>query len=264
MLYNLLYPLADTFGPFNLFRYLTFRSIGAFLTALVLSFIVGGTLTGWRSFSDSIYYAQRFTSGGAVAPGWPAPGIKFCNSPQERDNLRLTSDGQGGALFSWYDYRAPQGGSDIYAARVLSGGMLAPGWTSNGQLVSDPSQGNESMSDIAPDGSGGAYVAWEWGTSFGRPSRLTHRLADGSLAPGWPAFGYRVAETTAQYEPHLASDGAGGVIVAWDERGGPDRRGIIAKRYNLDGPVAARLSLVAQEETAERVILTWFGTGAEC
>jgi len=27
MFYNFLYPLADLFTPFNLFRYLTFRSI---------------------------------------------------------------------------------------------------------------------------------------------------------------------------------------------------------------------------------------------
>ena len=47
MLYNIFYPLADTFGPFNLFRYLTFRSIGAFLTALVISFIIGGALIRW-------------------------------------------------------------------------------------------------------------------------------------------------------------------------------------------------------------------------
>ncbi len=47
MLYNLLYPLADVFGPFNLFRYLTTRSIGAFLTALILSFFIGGALIRW-------------------------------------------------------------------------------------------------------------------------------------------------------------------------------------------------------------------------
>ena len=46
MLYNFA-PLADVFGPFNLFRYLTFRSIGAFLTALVLSFLIGGGLIRW-------------------------------------------------------------------------------------------------------------------------------------------------------------------------------------------------------------------------
>ena len=47
MFYNLLYPLADVFSPFNLFRYLTFRSIAAFLTALVLSFLIGGWLIRW-------------------------------------------------------------------------------------------------------------------------------------------------------------------------------------------------------------------------
>src|ERR1044072_8064587 len=47
MFYNLLDRLADIFSPFNLFRYLTFRSIAAFLTALVLSFIIGGGLIRW-------------------------------------------------------------------------------------------------------------------------------------------------------------------------------------------------------------------------
>ena len=44
MLYNLLYPLADHFAPFNLFRYLTFRTGGAVITALVLSFMFGPML----------------------------------------------------------------------------------------------------------------------------------------------------------------------------------------------------------------------------
>ena len=47
MLYNFVYPFADVFSPFNLFRYLTFRSIAAFLTALVLSFVIGGGLIRW-------------------------------------------------------------------------------------------------------------------------------------------------------------------------------------------------------------------------
>lgn len=47
MIYNFLYPLADFFSPLNLFRYLTFRSIAAFLTALVISFLIGGSLIRW-------------------------------------------------------------------------------------------------------------------------------------------------------------------------------------------------------------------------
>ena len=41
MLYNLLFPLADEFGPFNLFRYITLRTGGAIVTALFVSFVLG-------------------------------------------------------------------------------------------------------------------------------------------------------------------------------------------------------------------------------
>ncbi|MGH1478486.1 MAG: phospho-N-acetylmuramoyl-pentapeptide-transferase [Geminicoccales bacterium] len=46
-MFNLLSPLADDFGFFNLFRYLTFRTGGAVLTALVVSFVIGPPLIQW-------------------------------------------------------------------------------------------------------------------------------------------------------------------------------------------------------------------------
>ncbi len=47
MLYHLLYPLADEFSAFNLFRYITFRTGGAIMTAMILSFLVGEPLINW-------------------------------------------------------------------------------------------------------------------------------------------------------------------------------------------------------------------------
>ncbi len=44
MLYNLLHPLTDQFFGFNLFRYITFRTGGAIITALVISFVLGPPL----------------------------------------------------------------------------------------------------------------------------------------------------------------------------------------------------------------------------
>ncbi|MBU0483532.1 MAG: phospho-N-acetylmuramoyl-pentapeptide-transferase [Proteobacteria bacterium] len=41
MLYHLLYPLHAYFGGFNVFRYITFRSIGATLTAFLLTLFLG-------------------------------------------------------------------------------------------------------------------------------------------------------------------------------------------------------------------------------
>lgn len=47
MLFNLLVPLADEFGPLNLFRYLTFRTGGAVITALMISFLLGPYIINW-------------------------------------------------------------------------------------------------------------------------------------------------------------------------------------------------------------------------
>ena len=44
---NLLAPFADQFVLFNLFRYITVRSGGAFLTALLISFIMGPHVIAW-------------------------------------------------------------------------------------------------------------------------------------------------------------------------------------------------------------------------
>jgi phospho-N-acetylmuramoyl-pentapeptide-transferase len=47
MLYHLLYPLRDAFFGFNVFRYITFRSAGAVLTALIISFLLGPSMIAW-------------------------------------------------------------------------------------------------------------------------------------------------------------------------------------------------------------------------
>jgi phospho-N-acetylmuramoyl-pentapeptide-transferase len=47
MLFHLLYPLADQFAVLNLFRYLTFRSGGAVVTALLISFLCGPRIIAW-------------------------------------------------------------------------------------------------------------------------------------------------------------------------------------------------------------------------
>ncbi|MBF0310447.1 MAG: phospho-N-acetylmuramoyl-pentapeptide-transferase [Magnetococcales bacterium] len=44
MFYNLLYPLSSHWNALNLFQYITFRTIGATLTALLLSFLLGPKL----------------------------------------------------------------------------------------------------------------------------------------------------------------------------------------------------------------------------
>ena len=47
MLYHLLFPLSDDFGLFNVVRYLTFRTGGAVMTALFISFLIGPRIIRW-------------------------------------------------------------------------------------------------------------------------------------------------------------------------------------------------------------------------
>ncbi len=47
MLYHLLVPLSDVVDAFNVFRYLTFRSGGAVITALLISFWIGPRTIRW-------------------------------------------------------------------------------------------------------------------------------------------------------------------------------------------------------------------------
>ncbi|MGQ9646775.1 MAG: phospho-N-acetylmuramoyl-pentapeptide-transferase [Thermodesulfobacteriota bacterium] len=46
MFYHLLYPLHEYFSFFNVFRYITFRTIYAILTGLLISFVIGPWLIG--------------------------------------------------------------------------------------------------------------------------------------------------------------------------------------------------------------------------
>jgi len=47
MLYHLLYPLHETYKFFNVFRYITFRTVVAALTSLLISLVVGPYLIRW-------------------------------------------------------------------------------------------------------------------------------------------------------------------------------------------------------------------------
>jgi phospho-N-acetylmuramoyl-pentapeptide-transferase len=47
MLYHLLYPLRENVSGFNVFRYITFRSAGAVLTALIVSFVIAPSMIAW-------------------------------------------------------------------------------------------------------------------------------------------------------------------------------------------------------------------------
>lgn len=209
---------------------------------------------------DGNFYVRRFTSAGVPAAGWTADGLLVCNAPGPRAQPHISEDGVGGFLLCWYDYRPPldQLGSEIFAVRVLPTGALAPGWPLSGKMVSDPGDGSyDADPDITGDGLGGAYLVWE----SSHPAWVQHLTAIAQPAPGWPAYGMRLAGTGGQEDTDITADGQGGAIVVWVESC-CGRVGVWAQRFVMDGIVAAELSLASAEASAERVTLRWQGPGA--
>ncbi len=52
MIYHFLYPLREIFSPFNVLRYITFRTAAGFITAIVINFIVAPKIIKWLKKKD--------------------------------------------------------------------------------------------------------------------------------------------------------------------------------------------------------------------
>lgn len=212
------------------------------------------------SFSgNDIYVIHRFTAEGSLAPGWPSYGVLVCSAPEVRQALHISSDGRGGALLAWADYRnywTEGTASDVYAMRILPDGSRAPGWPANGLRVTNLG-GWEEARGIVPDGAGGAYLCYDV-IAPGWTTYVQHLTADGEVAAGWPANGRPVSDPPVGEDTgSIVSDEAGGCIVVWHGAGG-----IRARRFMAGGPVAAAISLASAIVEDGAVRLAWFGPDA--
>ena len=199
----------------------------------------GGAIIAWsdtRSDKDpDIYglierkiYAQRVDASGRML--WKNDGVLICTAIGSQSYTQLVSDGAGGAIIAWYDERSGRKFSwDIYAQRVDASGRML--WENDGVLIC---RAAESISfPLISDGAGGAIIAWEEQSIYiqrvdanGRmlwkddgPSRFI--VVNGKTL--WKNYG--ICVFTALYatasKPQLASDGEGGVIIAWRDH--PDQ-----------------------------------------
>ena len=68
----------------------------------------------------------------AAWPSDPTVNVPVCTAANTQQNPRSCSDGAGGAIIAWFDYRS-DGSGDIYAQRIGRDGV--PLWTANGVAV---------------------------------------------------------------------------------------------------------------------------------
>ena len=202
------------------------------------------TWTDWRNGSAADIYVQRITAIGIVPACWPGDGLAVCSFAAVQESPIVVGNGRGRGLVAWTDWRSGAT-ADIYAASLPT----------TAEEVEQPVDGTlavEAAADQLPsssrtavepqsDGVGGAFVAWE-DTRGGGIDVYAQRLRiDGRPAPGWPAGGVALGVPAAhRAAPVLASDGAGGVFVAWqEESGGATGYDIRVQRLGPNGVVAA-------------------------
>jgi len=181
----------------------------------------GGAFIGWEDMraGNEDVYAQHIDATGA--PSWTADGVAISAEIGDQAGPQMIGDGAGGVILVWTDSRS--GNADVFAQRVSSEGV--PQWTADGVPVCIQPNG-QIKSVIAPDGSGGAIIAWaDWrsGNSLEDYDVYAQRL-DGAGEPQWALDGVPLCvEPKYQYPSGIISDGQGGAEIAvTDLRNGTD------------------------------------------
>jgi hypothetical protein len=171
------------------------------------------------SFQDNVY-------------AWsdnPNVNTPICTASNNQYSPTITSDGAGGAIITWLDYRSGSN-YDIYAQRIDASGAIQ--WSPNGEAICSPSN----YPTITSDGAGGAIIAWEdyrWGSNHD----IYAQRIDASGTSLWYEYGEAICTASDyQWTPRIISDGSGGAIIAWrdDRNGNPD---IYAQRINASGAI---------------------------
>lgn len=190
----------------------------------------GGAIITWldsRAGTGDIY-AQRINASGVLQ--WAANGVAILSGGAEQPIPSIASDGSGGAIITWNDYRS--GTSDIYAQRVNTNGVIQ--WATDGVAISDADLAQYAQT-IVSDGSGGAIITW---VDFrnGNSDIYAQRI-NASGVVQWTANGVAISIAgNSQLNPRIVSDGIGGAVIAW-----PDFRNgnydIYAQKINANGVV---------------------------
>jgi len=177
----------------------------------------GGAIVAWEydytPGTDTDIYGARVDASGTVV--W-AHALYQPLAVQDRP--AIVSDGAGGAIVA-YETNST-GDWNIEAVRYNGAGNNVWGLPASPQVPVSTAAGDQTLPVIAPDGAGGAVIAW---TNAGTDIYAQRILSGGSQAPGWnPAGNPACSAPGVQNSQVIVSDGAGGAIIAWADSRGAD------------------------------------------
>jgi hypothetical protein len=174
-------------------------------------------------------YAQKFDEEGRLL--WSKDGVVVCNQAANQNSPRLISDGAGGVIIVWQDYR--DGNADLYAQHLSATGKLL--WEPTGLPICTAPAGQFGP-EIASDGTGGGIIVWtDYRSGSGEDIYAQRLSGDGQLL--WTINGTPISTAKGtQWYPQIASDNAGGAVIAWtDGRLSSLNTNIVAQHVDANG-----------------------------
>lgn len=157
----------------------------------------------------------------------------ICIQNYDQQDARIVSDGAGGAIIGWLDFRNDSINADIYCQRIDKNGFVK--WVTSGVAV---------CSDIADQGSvnitestnGSTILTWtDKRTGINNNSIFIQKIDSNGLAV-WTSNGVNLSNVTGQHQnPKILSDGQGGAFVLFEDSTGISNFDIGAQHITSNG-----------------------------
>jgi FlgD Ig-like domain len=224
----------------------------------------GGAYVIWgdkRNGATWDIFMQRVDNDGSTHSGWTVNGINISNQVGSSQYLpQIIADGSGGAIVTWQDFRNTIN-YDIYAQRIDGNASIHSGWTSGGTAICTAANSQRNPS-LAPDGSGGAIIAWN--DVRGADGDIYAQKIEGNGTISWQTDGVVIASVADNQEsPKIISKDDGGAIIAWDDYRDHAKSDVFAQRIDSSGNAlwqANGLSVTSTSEFTDQLQLVTDGS----
>ncbi|HMO61234.1 MAG TPA: hypothetical protein PKC39_01240 [Ferruginibacter sp.] len=162
-------------------------------------------------------FAQRLNASGVRQ--WNVAGISVCNIESSKSILKMVSDGAGGVVAAWQDFRTAMQPT-LYAQRITSAGTAS--WTTDGINILPANESiHFSQQGMTEDGAGNYIFTWAK-TAAADMNIVAQKLSNaGSFVWGNTPKPVCTRTGTNAAAPNIVKSNAGASIIAWlDQRNG--------------------------------------------
>ncbi len=200
---------------------------------------VAGDFTNIDIFAQNLSSTGSRLWGDGGLPVTTAPFNQFSYSGGLSFSTSMISDGNGGFILAYEDYRNDNDGNgNIYLQRLNGNGTSQ--WATNGVAVSGQTNFYKNNLSLVSDGANGAIASWSVFNNVNFSGSLYGQRITGAGAVNWTTNGKLVspANSVGLFGSGMAADGAGNYVFTWDRLDNVTFEGSIkAQKLNSAGTI---------------------------